>query len=303
MKSKLIMVLAAAAGLTACNRAPQPANFEQFYTERLEAASTLQDSIIAIDGSFLGAYFAAQTPRMVGPNANRDEILRGMRAVMSADTADNEYIMGVRMGIAVFEVYKNMSRAGGLSKEQFINTLSQAFHLDSITPDQLEQLQPLFQQMYAEVDEVVRKREDQVIYDTPKARSNRDMADRVAQKLMSDPAYKPVGNDGLLAKVTAEGDGNVINPNSRIKVTITERRCDTLEPVRRFVKAILIAGNTRNEVLQSVIPFMSLGETAEFFVPYTLAYGVKGNDAIGVGPCESLIAEVTVEPYDPAEEK
>ncbi len=54
MKLKLIMVLAAAAGLTACNRAPQPANFEQFYTERLEAATTLQDSITAIDGSFLG---------------------------------------------------------------------------------------------------------------------------------------------------------------------------------------------------------------------------------------------------------
>lgn len=287
----------ALAALTACTKAPKTVTLDDMLNQRLEAAKNFQDSLAAIDGCFIGGLFNSQTEVSVGPDANRSEILRGMRTVMGTDTANTDYLMGIRMGLSIFQLYKDLAQIEGFSKEDFVNTICASFRLDSVTTDDANKLRPMFDQMFTEVENRVRMRKEQEVFDTPVARENRMVNDAVAAKLQSDPAYKSVGNDGLMVKVITEGDGEVINPNSLVVVSIKELRADTRQLIRGINSTPMAAGDRRNPVLQSVVPFMSVGETAEFFVPYTLAYGILGNETIGVKPCESIIAEVTIEPY------
>lgn len=304
MKKLSIIVLGAAAliGTTACNKTPEPRNLNDFYTGRIEKATTFGDSLIAIDGSFIGGYFNLQSEHLPYSGVDKNEIMRGMRDVLAVDTANMNYIAGLRMGLSVYEVYKQLSAKESFSKEAFISTIADAFRLDSVNEEDVRKLEPLFQQMFTAVEEQAKKRAEQEIYKTEAAVQNRMMGDAVAEKIQADPSFKPVGQDGLMVKVVTEGNGEVINPNSPIVVSITEKHADSRQVVRALASTPMLAGRPQNPVLSSVIPFMSVGETAEFFVPYALAYGVSGNEAIGVGPCESIIAEVKIEPYTEPEQ-
>lgn len=299
MKHIAILLTDAAAiiGAASCSRAPQPATVGDFYTQRIEAAKTFQDSLIATDGSFIGGVYNLQCGQLPYGNVDKNEILRGMRDVLATDTANQDYIAGIRMGLAVFDVYKELSASESFSKEAFISTIADAFRLDSVNQADLEKLQPLFQQMFTAVKEQAKKRAEAEVYQTKEAVQNRMMGDAVAEKIQSNPDFKPVGNDGLMAHVLTAGNGEVINPNSPIVVSITERHADSRQVIRALAPSAVMAGNPRHQVLSSVIPFMSVGETTEFFVPYSLAYGISGDENIGVGPCESIIAEVTIAPY------
>jgi len=299
MKKLPLIMLGAAAliGSTACNKTPEAHNLNDFYTGRIEKATTFSDSLIATDGSFIGGFFNLQCERLPYSDVDKNEMLRGMRDVLAVDTANQNYLTGLRMGLTIYNVYKQLAEKESFSKEAFITTIADAFRLDSVNEEDVRKLQPLFEQMFTAVDEQARKRAEQEIYKTEAAVQNRMMGDAVAEKIQADPAFKPVGQDGLMVKVVTEGNGEVINPNSPIVVSITEKHADSRQVVRSLASTPMLAGRPQNPVLSSVIPFMSVGETAEFFVPYTLAYGVSGNKAIGVGPCESIIAEVKIEPY------
>lgn len=299
MKKLTLVALAAAAlaGTTACQKSSKVTNLNDFYTQRIEAAKTFQDSLIATDGSFIGGFFNLQSERMLGIDANKNEILRGMRDILATDTANADYLVGVRIGLSVFDVYKQLSSSESFSKEAFIATITDAFRLDSVSEADVEKLQPLFQQMFTAVEEQAKKREEAKIFNTKEAVQNRMIGDAVAEKYQANPEFSPVGSDGLMVKVITAGDGEVINPNSPVVVSIAEKHADSGHAIRSLAATPMLAGRPNHPVLSSVIPFMSVGETAEFLVPYTLAYGVAGNERIGVGPCETIVAEVKIEPF------
>ncbi|MDE7388952.1 MAG: FKBP-type peptidyl-prolyl cis-trans isomerase, partial [Muribaculaceae bacterium] len=58
----------------------------------------------------------------------------------------------------------------------------------------------------------------------------------------------------------------------------------------------MYVANPSQPVLRAVLPLMKPGETSEFFVPASEAYGELGNESAGVGPCEALLVVVTVTP-------
>lgn len=305
MKKLTLIALAAAAvaGNTSCSESSRVTNLNDFYTQRMEAAKTFQDSLIATDGSFIGGFFNLQSERMLGAGADKNEILRGMRDVLATDTANADYLVGIRIGLSVFDVYKQLSASESFSKEAFISTISEAFRLDSVSDADVEKLQPLFQQMFTAVEEQAKKREEAKIFNTKEATQNRMIGDAIAEKYQANPEFSAVGSEGLMVKVITEGDGEVINPNSPVVVSISEKHADSGHGIRSLGATPMLAGRPNHPVLSSVIPFMSVGETAEFLVPYALAYGVSGNDRLGVGPCEMIVAEVKIEPFVAGDDK
>ena len=132
---------------------------------------------------------------------------------------------------------------------------------------------------------------------TDKAKENIKLGEAVAEKYQSNPDFKAVGEQGLMVKVITEGDGQVINPNAIVMASIEEKLAVTGTKIRSIGSTPMYAGRASNPILNAVIPFMSVGETAEFLVPYELAYGVLGDENLGVGPCETLLCTVTIKPY------
>lgn len=298
MKKSLSLILGVAALMAAsCQPSPKPQTLNAFKAEQLAAATSLEDSVIAIEGSFVGAFFHLQTERMPG-DINRQEVLRGMRDVMGTDTANNSYILGLQMGMRVLNTYKELAEGTEISKEAFVRTVSEAFRLDSVSMEQFQELQPEFEAMYERMRALAQERRELAMYDSEAARENRMLAEAVVAKLQSNPEYKPAGTQGIYKKEITAGNGEVIDPQSLILVTYSLSKIGSGEKVTQTAPVTMFASRPSNEVVASVLPFMSLGETAEFYVPYELAYGVGGQPRINVGPCESLMITLTVEPKD-----
>lgn len=299
MKKLTLFALAGAALLaSACSKQAEPQTLTAYCENRLAGATSLQDSIIAIDGSYVGAYFNIQSSRLPVKNLNKSEMLRGMRDVLGVDTANVSYLYGLQMGMAVMNTYKELAEGADISKEAFIASVSGAFRLDSISVEEVNELQPQFEQMFARVQELAKQKRESGVFNSEPARQNRMLGEAVAEKLQSEPGYKPVGSQGLLIKRLSESSGEVINPNSVVMVEYTISRIDSGSEIRHSGPARMFAGRPNNEVVASVLPFMSVGDTAEFFVPYELAYGVSGNGRLGVGPCESVMIKLSVTPVE-----
>ncbi len=299
---KIIIIAAAALSMVGCRKAPQPESLTDFLNQRLEQSATFEDSIIAIDGAFIGGAFSSQVPMQGIENPDRNEMLRGLRAVLGADENNKSYIAGIAMGMQVINIYADLSADGPLSKEKFYNTIAAAFRLDSISQQELQELQPKFQETFEQVKLQAQKRKEAEVFKTEAAVQNRMIGEAVAEKYQANPEFTAVGDQGLMKKVITEGNGEVINPNTIIVAAISEQHADSKHDIRSLGDTPMYAGRPSNPVLTNLIPYMSVGETAEFFVPYELAYGVLGNENIGVGPCEAIICTVTVKPYAPEAE-
>lgn len=295
---KLILFIAAAATLAGCQKAPQPKSLTDLLNQRLEKAATFTDSIIAIDGTFVGGAYSSQVPN---ENPDREEMLRGLRDVFGADVKNKSYITGIAMGLQVVNIYDDLSAEETISKDKFYAAIAEAFRIDSISQEELQEMQPMFRQTFEQIKERAQQRKEAEVLKTETAVQNRAIGEALAEKYQSNPDFKAVGDRGLMVKVVTKGDSQVISPNTLIVASIEEKHADTGTTIRSMGSTPMYAGRTNNPVLASVIPFMSVGETAEFFVPYELAYGVLGDENLSVGPCESVLCTVTIKPYGGAE--
>lgn len=296
MKNLALYALGAAALLaTACDRPAKPQNLTDFCNERVASATSLEDSVIAIDGSYIGAYFNYQAQQLPVKNINKAEMLRGMRDVLATDTANVSYLYGLQMGMAVLNTYKELSEGAEISKEKFIATMSDAFRLDSVSAEQINLLQPQFEEIYSRMKELAKKRREAEVFNSEAARQNRMLAEAVGAKLQGSPEFKPAGSDGIMKHTLSEGTGEAINPNKVVTVSYTISRIDSGAEIRSENGSKMFGYRPNNEVLASVLPLMTKGEKAEFFVPYEKAYGVGGNSRLQVGPCESVMITVSID--------
>lgn len=297
MKKLLAMIIGAAV-MCGCSNVSKPTTLKGVYEERLGAAETFSDSVVAVNGTFIGGIFnnryRTYSHDLIG--SDKKEMLRGIRTVLAVDTANLSYISGLQMGLEIMDVYREHAASEKISKEALLSVISEAFMLDSLNIDELREMQAIYQQMLVTLDRRAQERAQAHIYNSREAQENRMMGDAVISKYKTNPDFSAVGADGMLRKIVAAGSGDVLDPNLPVRVTITERRADSGQVIRSIAPRALFIDAPGHPVLSSVLPYMSLGETSVFIVPYTLAYGTPGDSIVGIGPCETIMAEVTVEP-------
>lgn len=297
---KIFLAVAALAAMTACQKAPKVDTLNEFYAQQLSEAKTFADTVIATDGSFIGGVFGGQVDRLGIENVDRNEILRGMRAAFALDSANQSYIAGFQMGVQIRNIYYQLNESEPISKEKFISTIAAAFRLDSLKPEEIQGMEAMFNQTFEDVKAQAQKRKDEAAYKTPEAQENRYMADAVAEKLQSNPDYKVVGEKGIMKRVITAGSDSLVDPNVPVVITLIEKHADSEQQIRALNDTPMLPRRSNHPVLANLIPYLSVGETAEFFVPYAEAYGVQGNESIGVGPCEAILCVVTVKPFNPS---
>lgn len=295
---KLLALILGAAVMCGCTNVSKPTTLKGLYEERIGAAETFSDSVVAVNGAFIGGIFnnryRTYSHRLIG--SDKQEMLRGIRTVLAVDTANLSYISGLQMGLEIMEVYREQASSENISKENLLGAITDAFMLDSLSLDELREMQALYQQMVITLERRAEERAQAHIFNSKAAKENRMMGEAVIAKYKTNPDFSAVGTDGLLRKTVTAGSGEVLNPNLPVMVTITERRADSGQVIRSIAPRALFAGEPNHPVLSSVLPYMSMGETSVFIVPYALAYGTPGDPAAKIGPCETIIAEVTVAP-------
>lgn len=289
-------LLLASCGNRTSSESEKQMSLEEMLSMRLEKATTFEDTVIAVNGTFMGGYFNynLHADPELSANLNMKEVERGIRQVIATDSADMSYIYGMQIGLSILDTYREISSDMPVDKGRLMDAVFASLRLDSIDREQLLEIRGEFERMDAEVKARHKIEQERKYFDEREAKENRMLADAVCAKLQSSPEYHQIDNTGIYRKTIKEGSGDLYRSNSRLKVTYSVRRLNG-EPLETETGKSMYAGHAANPMLESVLVHMRPGEQAEFFVPYEKAYGVLGNEDEGIGYCESLFIEVTCE--------
>lgn len=289
------LLLAACTGVE--KRPSTTESLESLLASRLEQAKTWEDTVIAVNGTFMGGFFNynLHTDPELNRNLNMKEVVRGIRQVMSTDTTDMSYIYGIQIGMTIMNTYREVSADMPLDKSRLIASIMGALKLDSIDREQLLEIRKEFESIDREVKNRRQDELDRQVYESREAQENRLFAESIAAKLQSNPDFVQIGNTGIYKKTEREGQGNTYEPDNRLRATYTVLKLSG-EPLENAKSKAMFAGHAANPMLTAVLQYMKPGEKAQFFVPYTAAYGVQGSSEAGVGACESLMVFVETEP-------
>lgn len=297
---KILFGAVAAALICSCsgekNSAADSQSIESLLTERLEKATTWQDSVIAIEGTFLGGYYnylLHSGPGIDQETLSMRDVERGIRQVMAADSADMSYIYGLNIGLQIREGYLNRIAELPLDKGKFMDAVIGALNLDSIDEAQIRQMSQQFEETDAEVKRRHQQEIDREIFNSPEAEQNRVMAQSIFSAIQSNPDFHQIENTGIYAAIDEPGEGELLAPNDRVRVNFTVLRLSG-EPIENGKEKAMFPARGYNPMLTAVLPYMRHGEKAKFLVPYELCYGIQGNPNLNIGPCESLYITVEV---------
>ncbi len=260
----------------------------------LDSADNFADSLNIVFADFLGRSASYEIATVPDFEIDKKEMMRGLRTVLGTDTGNISYLTGLRAGLNVMDFYRDVAMTESIDRDVFINSFEAAFLSDTISLEELEALKLKVDSLMEIKERHVIEREEAEVFNTDAARLNRELGEAVADKLMSNPDFTSVGADGLMKRVITPGDGNVFAPDDVLTLDYTLRRADSRIEIASRKDVHTLFGRIYVPFLEATLPFMSAGEAAEFFVPYQLACGVMGNESWTIGPCESVMVEITM---------
>lgn len=292
---KLIYIAAVSLTFAACQKQPATDTMElqQLMEAQVAKATTFADTVTAVDGTFMGAFFNYNLHASFEEGLDMKEVERGLRQVMATDTANNSYLLGLQVGMSVMNTYKDAAGSVDIDKAKLLETVLTALRLDSVDRQQLLAVRSQFEEMEAEVTARAEAKANAEYYESREGKENRMFADAVETKLKSDPEYRALG-EGVYCKVIAPGDTAAqFKPDSRVAVTCSVQRLDGTG-IDSVQNKMMFVQHPSNPMLAAVIRQMHPGQEARFFIPYTKAYGIKGDASKKIGPCESLFINVKI---------
>lgn len=261
----------------------------------MNEAQTFEDSLAVAVGNRLGYIALFDLVQNVPDSIDREEMWRGAMTVMNADTANVSYLYGLATGELLMRNYRLLSSRANVDKDLYLRAARTAFMRSDLPTDaELQEVVELYNLMYDQLEARERAAADAEVFNTEEARQNRMLADAVEAQLKADPAYEPVGNTGMLINVATPGTGASLTQVQYPVVDITLSRIDSGSVIVARQGVMVAMNNCQDPLLASVLPLLSQGETATVYVPYQYAYGVQGQPTVGIGPCESVMATITV---------
>lgn len=225
-------------------------------------------------------------------------LMKYIRQVCAIDTANKSYATGLTIGQNTYNYFYDQAQRAGGSRTQFISAFKRTLEAEDVSEAELATMKEILDPLTFRSIKMQQQAAEKEIFNTRPAIENRILGDAVAEKLLRNPEFAPIGNDGIMMRSIKKGDGKILSPDSEVRIDVAAHRIDTKQEVYSRLAVRMFVGNPRDEMLINLLPLMQMGETAEFFVPYTKAYGILGMERRNVGPCESLFVTITVKPVE-----
>ncbi|MDE7388735.1 MAG: hypothetical protein K2M97_05730, partial [Muribaculaceae bacterium] len=169
--------------------------------KELASAKTFGDSLVAVNGTFIGGFFNSQLSSPGLPKKlNRSEFIRGLRDAMRCDTADMSYIYGFNSGATALQTYVEMSQAENVSREAFVNALVAALRVDSVSEDELMSVRGEYERFGQMAAERARQKAIEDAINSEAGQANIKAADEYAAALKANPDYTEVA-PGIYGRV------------------------------------------------------------------------------------------------------
>lgn len=251
------------------------------------------DSLTVAFGKMQGAQteqMIQNIPEDMKAKFTKDAFLRGFKQALLADTADVAYIEGLNAGAQAWRNF-NFWRERGVAdanSQVFYNYFAEYFKKDSISMEEMNNLQEELQLLFNQATLRMQAREDSIRAAQAAAAGAGAEANKVkaAAYLDSIKNAEPgieITPSGLGYKVVKQGTGAKIAADANVPVIYTGRLIDGTQFDSSNGEAV-----TFN--VQQVVPgfseglqLMNPGSKYILYIPSDLGYGDQGNPAVPGG--------------------
>ncbi len=254
--------------------------------------TTANDSLSYFYGKMVG--YGVSGDLTHGPDSARvskDEVIKGMKVVLDADTSNIGFLRGLELGNAFKSMMKGMKQRDNvdLNEKLFLDEFYKAF-LDKKAQNPQE-YQGLVMQLMTKMSDDAKAKV---------AAENKQKEEAFFKELLKDSSVKKT-DSGVCYKVIAAGDGKVFNPADKILVKYEGKHIngDVFDKSKDgpvpMTPGHVIPG------FGEVLKIMSPGAHYIIYIPADQAYGNRG--AGPIKPGETLIFDVETTGVMPAEPK
>ncbi len=260
------------------------------------------DSLAVTFGNVQGSGIANQIeqsmPEEQKAKFNSDSFLRGFKQAIMTDTADEGYIIGLSMGLNMFNSITSWEKQGNISfdRDLFYSTFAKAFKSPASEEDNAiatAEMNRLFNELQTRMQaNMMAQQEAQAAAAKEKSAANVAAGEKYIADLKAKDKDIKTTESGLSYKVVKQGTGATPKDGEQVKVIYTGTLIDGTE----FDSS---KGNAVNFDLNQVIPgfseglkLMPAGSKYILYIPADLAYGDR--EAGTIPPGSTLIFDVEI---------
>lgn len=295
---KIIAAFGAAALLTAgfssCNKGAS--------SDATAEDKAFGDSTALILGEFAGAQANSQylrmkemQPEMAG-KFNKASYLKGVQAVLNADTTDMAYFQGLSMGLQLVNPIIGINNDAKIpvNKDKVLAAFKTIFEADSISDMSAYYAQ--YQTMMTKVQQRMKEIQDAAKAEAPEAKKNLEEGQAYAEKMLNEGYTKAAS--GIVYKIENPGTEPKVASNDQVMVQYTGKDIngEVFDTNKDNVRAMRANGFVPG--FSEALSMLGKGGKMTVVIPADQAYGLDGaGDAIG--PNQTLDFDIEILDINP----
>lgn len=254
---------------------------------------SFNDSISTAFGRLQGSQTAQsfkQIPEADRSKFNKDAFLRGYKEALMTDTADYGYVQGLMSGAQAwfnFQTWRQQDVADA-NISRYFAAFSEYFNRDSLSMEELATIQGEMQTLFNQVTARLQAKQDSIRaarqaerYGSPEATKAKGQA-YLDSIMKADPEVK-VTESGLGYKVVKQGKGNKFTATDTAPVIYTGRLIDGKQFDSSNGRAVDFPVSGVVPGFSEGLQMMNPGSKYILYIPSSLGYGDRGNDAVPGG--------------------
>lgn len=254
------------------------------------------DSLATTFGEMQGAQFAQYINTLDSlerTKISKDDVLRGMKETLFADTASQGYMMGLNIGMNFLSEITQIERSSNIrvDRQKLYDAFAKAVKADSLDMNALQaQMQSISMKVREEMEKAQKEKEMQRPEVKEAAAKGAAYIDGVKK---NDPAVKTTAS-GLAYKEVAKGTGENVKLENQVRIKYTGKHIDGTTFDQSPDEGTLMYPGQLIPGFKEALLMMNKGAKYTIYIPGDIAYGVNGQPQAGIGPMETLVFDVEV---------
>lgn len=287
--SALLMV----AGLSSCNNGGSSANSED---------KAFGDSVATSLGHVAAAQAAQQYERMkemqpeMADKFSKEAYLKGIKAVLDADTTQMAYYQGLQMGLQLVNPVIGINNEAKIpvDKNKVLEAFKTLYMADSI--GETAQYFGEYQALMTRVQTIMKERHDAEVAASPEAQKNLKDGQAYAEKMVKEGYTK--APSGIVYKIENPGAQPTVQLTDQVAVLYTGKNIEgeVFDTNEGNVRPMRVNGFVPG--FKEAITMLGKGGKMTVVIPADLAYGLDGGGD-KIGPNQTLVFDIEIQDINP----
>jgi len=294
---KIIVTFGAAilmvAGISSCNNGGSSANGE--YKQLGDSVATSLGHVAAAQAAQQYQSMKEMRPEMA-EKFSKEAYLKGIKAVLDADTTQIAYFQGLQMGLQLVNpvIGINNEAKVPVDKSKVLEAFKEIYMADSIGDN--SQYFGEYQALMTRVQTIMKERHDAEVAASPEAQKNLSDGKAYAEKMVKEGYTK--APSGIVYKIENPGTEPKVQLTDRVAVLYTGKSIEgeVFDTNKDNVHPMRVSGFVPG--FKEALTMLGKGGKMTVVIPADLAYGLDGSGD-KIGPNQTLVFDIEIQEINP----